>query len=183
MILLCWALFCIAVLRTRVILTQILEDDRFNITSNVSGNLKGQQFIDWPKFHDFLILFHQRTRNVFRNVFVFRRLDAFCFHFGERTSFSQLRKGHKQFSLYLEVGLSTKNLFDLLDIIATFAQGSRSLKFVNSFCQFIEEKFMNEYNSLFEGKFSLFFLFLLIFLLGTRLIQFFRKSSHVFFFP
>lgn len=36
-------------------------DDRFNITSNESGNLKGQQYIDLPKCNAFIVFYSRYT--------------------------------------------------------------------------------------------------------------------------
>ena len=36
-------------------------DDRFNITSNESGNLKGQQYIDLPKCNAFVVFYSRYT--------------------------------------------------------------------------------------------------------------------------
>lgn len=51
-------LFCIVVLGIGVMLTEILEDDRFSITSNVRGNLKGRQFIDFIDLRESLVYFY-----------------------------------------------------------------------------------------------------------------------------
>ena len=76
-------------------------NDRFHITSNKSGNLKGQQYIDLPKL--MLLLYpiaDQSARIFFRNIFVFRQVDAFCFYCNERTSFSRLKKRKKEREVY-----------------------------------------------------------------------------------